>query len=347
MKSSIPKAKNLVFSVVKAVIGKWRYFLILAEKRGRGIKTFHYTDIATHGNDLFEGCLFVSNGMTPMGGLCDILKGMISTYGWCKEHQVPFKVLFTHPFILDRYLVPNLYDWTVDEDKVSFNRSESVVVCLMYTFDIADLVDSGEAIVKTQKYFDNKLSYSKHGQVHVYANAQTPYANAHFATLFNELFAPHPMLKERLDSYRQNLGNNYISISFRFTTLLGDFQDCTGAPLSSEESEEYIKECLNAIVSISDQAVPHTKILITADSTKFLSRVNIPGCYIIPGQIGHIQFNSGDEMHMKTFLDLMMISGAQEVYLVKYKKMYNSGFAKTAAMIGSRPFKLYDPLMSM
>lgn len=342
MRTVIDFMKNSFFLVVKKVIGKWRYFVILSERRAEDIRKIHYTDEVRSDISNDGSVVFISNGMTPMGGLCDRLKGIVSAYAWCKDHDVPFKILFTSPFHLDKYLVPNEYDWQADDQNVSFSK-DSDVVCVLYTFDIADIVNSGEALIKTQQYFDKRLVRGRNHQVHIYSNAQTPSANARFGSLFNELFRPHDSLEAFMDVHRQRLGSDYISVSFRFTTLLGDLQDCTGEPLSKDEAENYISVCLKSIDDIASRYAPHKKILVTADSTTFLTRVSNPACYIIPGKIGHIQFDSGEEMNMKTFLDLMMISEAEKVYLVRYKKMYNSGFARTAAMINSKPFVVYDP----
>lgn len=46
--------------------------------------------------------------------------------------------------------------------------------------------------------------------------------------------------------------------------------------------------------------------------------------------------------HMKTFLDFFMIANAESVYFVRHKYSYNSTFAKTAASINNRPFKIIE-----
>ena len=90
-------------------------------------------------------------------------------------------------------------------------------------------------------------------------------------------------------------------------------------------------------------APAHNMVLVTADSERFLAEVSkISGVYVIPGKVGHIDYDHGDDVNMKTFLDFFLISGAQKVYLAKGKGMYNSAFAKTAALVNNREFEMYE-----
>ena len=83
--------------------------------------------------------------------------------------------------------------------------------------------------------------------------------------------------------------------------------------------------------------------MVTADSEKFLSRAkNLNNVYIVPGKTGHIDYDRSDDVNMKTFLDFFLISKAKAVYLAKGPGMYNSAFAKTAALVNNRPFEVYE-----
>ena len=64
--------------------------------------------------------------------------------------------------------------------------------------------------------------------------------------------------------------------------------------------------------------------------------------YIIPGKVGHIDYDNGDDVNMKTFLDFFLISKAEKVYLARSGKMYHSAFAKTASLVNNRPFEMYE-----
>lgn len=78
--------------------------------------------------------------------------------------------------------------------------------------------------------------------------------------------------------------------------------------------------------------------MVTSDSHNFLSRAKeLAYVYIVPGEITHIDFagDKGGMAHIKDFLDLFMLTGANHVYFYSYGKMYGaSRFAKTAALLG-------------
>ena len=50
--------------------------------------------------------------------------------------------------------------------------------------------------------------------------------------------------------------------------------------------------------------------------------------------------NGESSLHLKSFADLIALSGAESIYLLKSPKMYNSGFPRIAAKIGGKPFTL-------
>ena len=85
-----------------------------------------------------------------------------------------------------------------------------------------------------------------------------------------------------------------------------------------------IKKCLDACSYIHEIAPFHKKILITSDSARFINEVRcFSYVYIIPGDIAHMDYDSGTDAALKTFLDLFLISKAQKAYNVVSKEMYN------------------------
>ena len=169
------------------------------------------------------------------------------------------------------------------------------------------------------------------------------YGNSRFAELFGKLFKPAPRLQNLIDYHKEQIGGKYISISFRFTTLLGDFTDCTGAALPVAERQPLIEKCLHAISEIAKTAPSHDRILVTADSSTFLAQAAaLSHVYVIPGKVGHIDYDNDDDVNMKTFLDFLLIADAEAVYLCKSGKMYKSAFAQTAAMVHNKPFEVKE-----
>ena len=295
-----------------------------------------YYQIAPSLKSLEPCVVFTCNGFTWSGGLADRIKGIISTYDWCQQNGRTFKINFCEPFRLEDYLVPNKYDWLPND--VAY-KAQNVLprICLREPRTGKYLAPKWDSLFPkwmNQNVNDESIQY------HLYTNMFLSYYD--FPKRFHELFKPCERLQKEIDFHLQNIGAPYISISFRFTTLLGDFTDCTGAPLPEDEQKDLIERSLNVVHEIASHAPVHDKILITADSEKFLSRVqDVRNVYVIPGKVGHIDYDHGDDVNMKTFLDFFMISKAEKVYLAKGSQMYNSAFAKTAAMVNNKPFEIY------
>lgn len=64
-------------------------------------------------------CIY--DGKIKSGGLADRLRGIISVYEICKEQNLDFKIVFTNPFKLSNFLVPNETDWKIKERELNYN----------------------------------------------------------------------------------------------------------------------------------------------------------------------------------------------------------------------------------
>lgn len=53
---------------------------------------------------------FIDEYKKDHGGMADRFKQILGLYAYCKAHNIPFKLVFTYPFELKKYLVP-IYDW--------------------------------------------------------------------------------------------------------------------------------------------------------------------------------------------------------------------------------------------
>ena len=319
------------------VFGSWRVFCYQSRSIEKKLIKRHYTERMQA--DAESAVVFTCNGFIWHGGLVDRFKGALSVYEWCKRNGRTFKINFVHPFNLSDYLCPTKYDWQNAFNLYDSNKSQPKV-CLLEprTSQRDELKYDRDRMLN--KWLDGNLSDASK-QLHVYTNMNR--TDIGFASLFNELFRPVPRLQTLIDEHLANIGGKYISISFRFTTLLGDFTDCTGSPLPPEERTELIERSLEAIKAISRQAPAHDKILVTADSETFLVKAKeIENVYVIPGKVGHIDYDHGDDVNMKTFLDFFLISMAEKVYLARSGKMYNSAFAKTASLVNNKPFEVYE-----
>lgn len=279
-------------------------------------------------------CVAMFDGRVNQGGLCDRLWGIVSTYLYCKDNGIPFKLNFVSPFSLSDYLLPAGVDWSIDSSKISYDSRVArplVIKCLGFERE-DDMSPIGKAFAKGIN------------QLHVYTNAHSMRSRFHEG--FDDLFRPSEELARSLEKVSRNHDGGYVSISFRFVRLFGDFEDVSWPVLPDEKSrEEMIQRGLAAIERVKS-IHPDKKVLVTTDSATFLSRAReVDGVFVIEGDIRHVDFSEtqGENLpHLKTFLDLLMISRAEHVYLGVNDKVYRSTFAKTASQIGNRPFDMIE-----
>ncbi|MDR2521893.1 MAG: hypothetical protein LBC72_04995, partial [Spirochaetaceae bacterium] len=142
-----------------------------------------------------------------------------------------------------------------------------------------------------------------------------------------------------IDYHLSQIGGNFISASFRFMALLGDFNEAGSALVLPEaDRQALITRCLEHLQEIHDENNGE-KILVTSDSITFVNKAKkFDFVYVAPGEIAHIDNAAGLDkaVHMKTFLDYMLLTYSQKLYLVVDGNMYRSGFAYRASLHKSR-----------
>lgn len=272
---------------------------------------------------------------TYCGGLSDRLRGAVSIYQECKLRGLPFKIYYEALELAD-YLEPNEYDWRIDEKDLSFDLKE-VYPCTILCYD-ANLKNKMMQFVQQAilRYFLKK----QFKQIHVYSNMAT--GDEEYYELHRELFKPSTLLQQHIDRHLQAIGGerSYIAMVFRFRSLMGDFEE-GGETLCGEEREAYKMKCVDCVKRMHKEH-PNTRILVTSDSTTFLSALkDLEDIYVIPGKVVHmsITFDADKLTYMKSFLDYYMLSYASTIYLVLDKKMYHSGFGYRAAKLGGCEYK--------
>ena len=277
------------------------------------------------------------NETTFSGGLSDRLRGIVSVYAECKRQGRPFRIVF-EPLHLEDYLVPNEYDWRIGEDEIDWDLAKSFP-CVLLTYH-NDSHNRWQHFVQSSVL---RSYFRKHcHQLHVFTN-MIP-SDEEYRTLFHELFRPTDDLQRLIGYHLEKLGGkrNYISCTFRFRQLLGDFKE-GGATLPVEQREAYIERCIETVKELHKQ-YGDKNILVTADSSTFLSELkekSLPYVYVMPGKVVHLGFtaDASKTVYMKSFLDMYMISYADTVYLVRDKLMYHSGFPLRAALLNRAEYK--------
>lgn len=278
--------------------------------------------------------VLMNDGKRLPGGMADRLQAIISFYSICREKNIRFALNFTFPFEIEKYLVPNTYDWRLKAGELSFNSKESTPI---FTDNIGI---HGEREIQWEKNYARKQLKRVCQQLHVYSSFD--FVADDFSKLFHELFKPSPLLEDALNSYREFLGKNYISVSTRFMELLGDFHEPKAMTrLSRQEQDCLIDKCLRQLLKLH-QENPGKRVLVTSDSQRFLNTCSaLPWVYTVEGEIAHSDTADTDN-HLKTFLDFWLISEAESVYQLRTDKMYGGNFSKKAALAGDRPYKLIE-----
>ena len=321
-----------------------KYVLWLGVKRynktARDLTGLYYHDNTFPDKHQIKTVVSMVDGLVLHGGLTDRLRGIVYVYHWCKVHRVRYKICFTTPFRLEEFLVPNKTDWRLTDGELVKNPTVSRPLFV----DVQDC-HPWEPILRNWYFRLKMLLYThKYCQTHVYTNLMGV-EKKEYSALFNELFKPSAFLQQKIDRCKAEIclaGGGYLSVSFRFLELLGDFKDNgMRKPLPPKERDDLIAACIAQIDKIREHVPMHEKVVITADSAMFIERVRrLPYVYTIPGAIGHIEHGANRmDIHLKTFLDYFIIAGARKAYLVRNCQMYSSGFARYAAMINNIPFE--------
>lgn len=277
--------------------------------------------------------VFMADGRIPHGGMFDRLKGIVSIYALSKSYGIPFRIHFTHPFRLERYLEPNTYDWRVSDGKMVYHYP-----------------DSRPVIAYGEIHSPWRLMKRWHGQVHFYYGYNSLEAINHkfgthyeWGALYRELFNPTPYLQRYLDHYQGEIGRDYFVIHTRFMNLLGDKMETPNNPVLPEtEKRKLIRQVIDKMREVVGLHQGH-RLMLASDSMTFVAEAMriFPESYVVPGKIKHIGTagETDDTENIKMFTDYYLIACAQKVYNIVAKGMWPSAFPEYAAKIGNVPFE--------
>lgn len=190
-------------------------------------------------------------------------------------------------------------------------------------------------------------------QVHIYniGGADLKAINIRYGTdyafgeLFRELFRPSRQLEEMIGQARLPLdGRPYVSVCYRFMSLLGDFYEGDRPVLESSERNRLIDRATRALDRILERH-PGMPVLVTSDSQTFLESIaSVAEVFTIPGKVVHMDYTAGErvETYMKSFTDLYMLSGGVKIYRMCGCGLYASGFPYTASLMGDIGMEDFD-----
>ena len=277
--------------------------------------------------------VFMADGRMLHGGLSDRLSGIVSTFQYCQQNEIEFRINFVFPFRLEQFLEPNEYDWRITPDDLSYN--------LNYSKPIYISLFSHE--IDTQRRYAESRLKRLTCQNHLYSNMRY-FTNGEFGHYFNILFRKTQLLENEIEKRTASIGTDYISVTFRFQQLLGDFKE-TGFPILKDEAEKknLVERCLACIEKLYIETTG--RILVTSDSSSFLQEAasRFSYVYIMPGSVVHIDYVSANDnisqsTYLKSFVDFFMLANAKHIYLAAIKPLYHSYFPEMASWVYGKPF---------
>lgn len=274
-----------------------------------------------------KSIIMMVDGRAIHGGLADRLKGATTFFALSKELGIDYRINFVYPFNLSDYLQPNEYDWIPKDGEIIYDSKISYPA----------VVNDYQIRSEHHKFYLRYLLL-RYQQLHVYGNS--PVRIDQFSKSFHILFKPSARLEEKIEENKSMIGSKYVSCTFRFQQLLGDFNEGNYPILSLVDQQVLINKCKDQIVTLH-ASFPFHKILVTADSRKFLESLStISYVYIIPGRVVHMDYIDGEkyDTYEKSFLDFFLIADADVVHLVYGAGLFQSGFAKLAAMVNNKEY---------
>lgn len=307
-------------------------------KRVRALYSNSYEGKYSHPGRLVA----MANTLVHNGGLGDRIHGFISLYMFCKKYGYEFKINNCDTFRLSSYFEPNEVDWDVNPDDIIYDLNVAEPVHMACTFRKYKGTPEQEACFMN-RYLRWRIRQNPQKEMHVYTNehwACTPEVYSHY---FHKLFKPSKALQDAVAKEKERIDGDYISITLRFQNLFGDFYEGKYPTLPKIEQEKLRDKVLNKIREIYSMQKEGTKILVTSDSRTFLDFLKQESyVYTIPGKIVHMSYsyNKNFDVHLKSFVDLMMLADATKLYLLVTKPMFHSGFAESASFINNRPYEV-------
>ncbi len=217
---------------------------------------------------------------------------------------------YAFPFELSNFLVPNKFDWKIENDDVVYSK---------YTKPIVMLGDY-------RWVYKFKKIIGRNQQIHLYANVwllkelnDFYKTNFKYKQLYDELFKVSDNLNSRLNLIRNQLPSEYISLCFRHRNVFGDFSESNFEEVPDDEKERVLISCVTAI---KDKIrTYHLPAVITSDSVNFLHAIkDIPNAYTVNTQnkAVHMDYVSGAEINVyeQSFIDFYILGWGASRYAI-------------------------------
>lgn len=288
--------------------------------------------ITSQHTDTKNSYIFMVDGRIPHGGMFDRLKGAISVYAISKALGKDFRIDWTYPFDLRKYLEPNVYDWRIDENQMHWGYFDHNVV-IAY----GEINNPSRLWKNRQKETHFYYGYNSLDKINRFFKTEYDWGS-----LYREMFRPTAYLQKYLDYYHIEIGSDYIVVHTRFLNLLGDKTETDINPELQEEKKLPLMCAARDVIVKIKRDWQNTRLMIASDSMTFITYISkeIPDVYIVPGKVKHIDTagKTDDTENVKMFTDYYLISGARHVYSLWHEGMWKSAFPEYASKIGGVEF---------
>lgn len=299
------------FNVIRSTYLCWQFNKLTSEKRLIRIYTQTSTD---------------------RPGLADRLKAFLGCYVIAKESGYNFYIYHDAGFSLTDYLEPNEVDWRIEKRNIHWGINRFKIEWFLNRFIYLD---------------PQYTEYHPHFTWDVIGNLPEHLRHEYsFSKTYNKLFKPTEHLKKLMNKVYEEFGlleNQYIAVHVRFLDYFDAVEqnpdDTPFIKLASEEDQKSMIKSIHATLDVIHEENPGMPILLFSDSTKFMNIPHPKYVLQLTGKVGHIHTHQGNQaVTDKAFTDLYAIARAKKVISIIGSGTYSSGYCKTAALIGNKPF---------
>ncbi len=267
--------------------------------------------------------IFIFDPEIKHPGLMDRMKGIVGAYLIAKSNNRSFKILFEPYSDLPNYVEPNVVDWIIKPEDISYSLKNSRII---------NYYGYGK-LPKLNNKVNQYHIYNYLGLDVLLSNDVLDWQEK-WTSCYNSLFRPTKLLLQHLNELPYQ-PNSYVAVHIRCVNAL-ELQepDYSQRPLQKDDGKKLINDCLRAISVLQKRT--KLPVLVFSDSNTLLVECEKSGYHVLKGDVGHISYSPTDDVVKKTFVDLYMISRAKAVYQIYGEHLYKSAFSYYGALIGGK-----------
>lgn len=270
--------------------------------------------------------IIVMTDETEFHGLADRIRTMLAGYALAAENNLRFFIYHTAGFVLEKYLEPNKVKWTISERRIArgLNRVKTLWFPEKWPLKLA----------RDEEYHGYRL-YTLWGAI----EKSGQYT---FLPTFQKLFRPSAYLQNLVDSAIKGIGyekGEYVVFHLRFLNFFEQVE-ANGKVTSTEEQRRKMIEDVHATMDAIMAESDCKKAILFSDSNLFLEEPHPDYVRVLPGAVGHVYAKAKDSgIADKAFCDLFVMSHAKMIFSIVGENIYGGTFSRTAAVLGTVPFK--------